>query len=116
IPDYQYVISKADQLRVILLTHAHEDHIGSLPYLVRQIPASHPVVLAAAPLTLGLVDAKLAEFGLRDRVIYEEIRPGEVHTFGPFQVEFIHVNHSVPDAVALAIRADEYICVHTGDF
>lgn len=116
IPDYQYVVEHADELRVVLLTHAHEDHIGSLPFLVRQLPAARPVVLAGAPLTLGLVDAKLNEYGLRDRVIYEEIRPGEVHRFGPFAVEFIHVTHSVPDAVALAIRADSYICVHTGDF
>ena len=116
IPNYEYVVERADELRVVLLTHAHEDHIGSLPFLVRQLPSSRPVVLAGAPLTLGLVDAKLNEYGLRDRVIYEEIRPAEVHRFGPFAVEFIHVNHSVPDAVALAIRCDEYIVVHTGDF
>ena len=116
IPSYEYVIQRADQLRVVLLTHAHEDHIGSLPFLVQQLPAANPVVLAGAPLTLGLVDAKLQEYGLRDRVIYEEIHPGELHRFGPFAVEFIHVTHSVPDAVALAIRCDEYICVHTGDF
>ncbi|MBI4213182.1 MAG: ribonuclease J [Chloroflexi bacterium] len=116
IPSYEYVLQRADQLRVVLLTHAHEDHIGSLPFLVRQLPAAQPLVVAGAPLTLGLVDTKLHEYGVRDRVIYEEIRPGEVHQFGPFGVEFIHVTHSVPDAVALAIRCDEYICVHTGDF
>lgn len=116
IPDYGYVIERADALRVVLLTHAHEDHIGSLPFLVRQLPAARPVVVAGAPLTIGLVDAKLTEYGLRDRVYYEEIKPGELHQFGPFGVEFIHVTHSVPDAVAMAIRADKYICVHTGDF
>ncbi len=116
IPDYQYVVDHGDELRVILLTHAHEDHIGSLPFLVRQLPAAHPVILAGAALTLGLVDLKLHEHGLRDRVIYEEIRPGQLHQFGPFGVEFIHVTHSVPDTVALAIRTGSYVCIHTGDF
>src|SRR5256885_1639025 len=116
IPDYQYVVSHADELRVILLTHAHEDHIGSLPFLLRQLPAAEPVVLAGAPLTLGIVDVRLGEYGLRDRVIYEEIHPAELHHFGPFGVEFIHVTHSVPDAVALAIRCGPQIFVHTGDF
>ncbi len=116
IPDYQHVVAHADELRVILLTHAHEDHIGSLPFLLRQLPAANPVVLAGAPLTLGIVDVRLGEYGLRDRVIYEEIHPTERHHFGPFGVEFIHVTHSVPDAVALAIRCGQHIFVHTGDF
>lgn len=116
IPSFEYVVQRADELRAVVLTHAHEDHIGSLPFLVRQLPAARPLVVAGAPLTLGLVDARLSEYNLRDRVIYEEILPTEVHRFGPFAVEFIHVTHSVPDAVALAIRCDGSIVVHTGDF
>ncbi|HZT05590.1 MAG TPA: ribonuclease J [Chloroflexota bacterium] len=116
IPDFEYVVERADALRAIVLTHAHEDHIGSLPFLIRQLPAAHPVVLAGAPLTLGLVDVKLAEYGVRDRVIYHQIEPTERHQFGPFAVEFIHVNHSVPDAVALAVRCGAGVVVHTGDF
>jgi len=116
IPDFQYVVAHADVLSAIVLTHAHEDHIGALPFLLRQLPAARPVVVAGAQLTLGLVDVKLAEHGLRDRVRYHVIQPTERHQFGPFAVEFIHVNHSVPDAVALAIRCDAGTVVHTGDF
>jgi len=116
IPNFEHVVEHADELRAIVLTHAHEDHIGALPFLIRQLPSAHPTLLVGAPLTLGLVDVKLAEHGLRDRVIYHEIEPEERHEFGPFAVEFIHVNHSVPDAVALAIRTDAGTIVHTGDF
>lgn len=116
IPDFQHVVAHADALRAIVLTHAHEDHIGALPFLLRQLPAARPVPVVGAPLTLGLVDVKLAEHGLRDRVKYHEIQPETRHEFGPFAVEFIHVNHSVPDAVALAIRCGAGIVIHTGDF
>src|SRR6266480_3266801 len=67
IPDFSHVVDHADALRAIVLTHAHEDHIGALPFLLRQLPAAWPVPLVGAPLTLGLVDVKLAEHGLRDR-------------------------------------------------
>ncbi len=116
IPDFQYVVEHADRLRAIVLTHGHEDHIGSLAFLIRQLPAAYPVVVAGAPLTLGLVDVKLTEHRVRDRVTFHEIRPAERHDFGPFGVEFIHVNHSVPDAVALAIRTGAGTILHTGDF
>ena len=116
IPDFQHVVAHADELRAIVLTHAHEDHIGALPFLLRQLPAARPIPVVGAPLTLGLVDVKLAEHGLRDRVRYHEVRPEERHDFGPFGVEFIHVNHSVPDAVALAVRCGAGVVVHSGDF
>lgn len=116
IPDYRHVLDHADALRAIVLTHGHEDHIGSLAFLVRQLPRARPVVVAGTPLTLGLLDVRLREHRVHDRVSLHEVHPGERRAFGPFEVEFIHVNHSVPDAVALAIRTGAGVVVHTGDF
>src|SRR5690606_3591368 len=98
IPDISYLKEKKDKVRAVLLTHGHEDHIGALPYLLRDVPA--PVY--GARLTLGLVQARLQEHQLND-VKLVEVRAGERLRIGGLRMELIHVNHSIPDVVALAI-------------
>ena len=112
IPDVTYLIKNKSKIRGIVLTHGHEDHIGALPYVLTEIN----VPIYATPLTVGLSQIKLAE---RDLLGTTEIivkNPGDSFKLGCFKVEFIHVNHSIPDAVALAIKTPVGVIVHTGDF
>ena len=111
IPDFTYLIQNASKIRGIFLTHGHEDHIGALPYLLRSIKAP----IYATPMTLGLVKLKLEEHRLLDKCKLQTCNPGDVIRAGRFAVEFIHVNHSIADAVAFAIRTPVGVCVHTGD-
>ncbi len=115
LPDFSYVADRVDTLDAIVLTHAHEDHIGALPYLLREIGTSADVW--GTRLTLGLVKSKLDEHGLTPHVDLVEIKPegGKVQV-GPFMMEFMRVTHSVPDAVAVAFHTDFGPIVHTGDF
>lgn len=112
IPDTTYLVNNAHKVRGIVLTHGHEDHIGALPYVLREI--SVPVY--GTRLTLGLLEAKLKEArGLgKQRLVV--IKPGEAFQVGRFKVEAIHTAHSIPDAVALAIHTPLGIIFHTGDF
>ena len=112
IPDFTYVLKNADRIRGIFLTHGHEDHIGSLPYLLKEAR----IPLYGTRLTLGLVEGKLREHGLSGMIELNVTNPGDVIKLGAFTVEFIHVNHSIPDAVALAIKTELGTIVHTGDF
>ena len=112
IPDFTFVEQNRDILRGIVLTHGHEDHIGSLPYLLKKV--NLPVYGTA--LTLGLVEGKLEEHGLKNQVHMEVRSPGDHVVFGCMDVEFIHVNHSISDAVAFAIHTPAGVIVHTGDF
>lgn len=112
IPDFTFVEQNRDRIRGIVLTHGHEDHIGSLPYLLKKI--NLPVYGTA--LTLGLVEGKLEEHGLKNRVHMEVRSPGDHVKFGCMDVEFIHVNHSISDAVGFAIHTPAGVIVHTGDF
>ena len=112
IPDVTYLEQNQSKIRGIFLTHGHEDHIGSLPYVLRQIKA--PV--HATRLTMGLVKLKLEEHGLLSKVKLRTHEAGETVKAGCFQVEFIHVNHSIADAVAFAIRTPAGTVVMTGDF
>lgn len=112
IPDVSYLIKNKDRIRGIFLTHGHEDHIGALPYVLRSINAP----IYTTRMTAGLVELKLEEHKLLDKVKLVTCEAGEVIRCGKFSVEFIHINHSIADAVAFAITCPLGTVVHTGDF
>ena len=112
IPDFSYVLQNRDRIRGIVLTHGHEDHIGGLPYLLKNLN----VPVYGTKLTLGLVNAKLKEHDLGHAVKMKEVHPGDKVKLGCFSVEFIHVNHSIPDSVAVAVKTPVGMIVQTGDF
>ena len=112
LPDFTYVERNADRKRGIVITHGHEDHIGGLPYLLKVLN----VPVYGTKLTIGLIQGKLREHGLLNSASLNVIKPGDVITLGGFTVEAIHVNHSIPDALGLAIRCEGGTIVHTGDF
>jgi ribonuclease J len=116
VPDYRYLDDKTDSLLGILFTHGHEDHIGGLPYLVMQLNPHDPIPIYGTPLTLGLISVKLKEHGLLGRVTQHPIRPGEATRLGPFEVEPVAVNHSIPDAVGFVVRSPVGTLFHTGDY
>ena len=112
LPDFTHIVKNKDRIRGIVLTHGHEDHIGGLPYLLKQV--NLPVY--GTRLTLALVESKLKEHGLAGKVKLNVVKPGDVVRFGEVSVEFINVNHSIPDAAALGIKTPIGYVVHTGDF
>ncbi len=112
IPDVSYLVDNMDRVNAIVLTHGHEDHIGALPYVLRQIN----VPVYGTRLTLGLVEGKLAEHRLLGDAELREVRSGERRKIGAFDVEFIRVNHSIPDAVALGIHTPLGAIVYASDF
>ena len=113
LPDLRYLEERADQVRAVILTHGHEDHVGALPYLLRRV--SVPEIWATR-LTLGMVKSKLDEHGLGKVAAYREVEPeGPPVDIGPFEAEFIRVTHSIPDAVAVTLHTSEGTILHTGD-
>jgi len=112
IPDISYLVENKEKIRGILLTHGHEDHIGALPYILKEIN----VPVYGTKLTLGLLDAKLKESNFSDKVRTCCIRAGNSIQLGAFQIQFIRVSHSIADAVALGIKTPVGTVVHTGDF
>ncbi len=112
IPDITYLKQNRQHLRAILLTHGHEDHIGALPYILRDLNAP----IYGTPFTLALVHKRLEEHGLLEKTDLREVIPGRKLEVGPFEVEFISVTHSTIDCVALAIRTPVGVVIHTGDF
>ncbi|MBC7343499.1 MAG: ribonuclease J, partial [Clostridia bacterium] len=112
IPDMSFLIENAAAVKGIILTHGHEDHIGGIPYLLRELD----VPIYGTKLTLGLLEAKLREAGLLGSAKLKGIDPQTSLRLGPFLVEFIRVNHSIADAVAVAIHTPAGTIVHTGDF
>ncbi len=112
LPDFTYVLQNSEKVLGIILTHGHEDHVGALPYLLKQLN----VPVYGTRLTLGLVNTKLGEHGLQGKVSLNEISPSKSLTLGPFRVEFLEVCHSIPDGVGLGIHTPVGTVVHTGDF
>ena len=111
LPDFTSIEDRLDDIEAIVLTHGHEDHIGALPYLLR---LRRDIPLLGSRLTLALVEAKLRE--ARIKPVVTVVREGERNRVGPFDLEFLAVNHSIPDALAVAIRTPAGLVLHTGDF
>jgi ribonuclease J len=111
LPDFGYLDDRLDLIEAVVLTHGHEDHIGGVPYLLRRRP---DIPLIGSKLTLGMIRSKLTEHKLTPAGI--EVREGTRQPFGPFECEFFAVNHSIPDALAVAIRTPAGVVLHTGDF
>ncbi|HEY3005331.1 MAG TPA: ribonuclease J [Kribbellaceae bacterium] len=112
LPDFDPIRDRLDDVAALVLTHGHEDHIGAVPYLLRE---RQDIPLVGSQLTLALLEAKLKEHRHRN-VPQVVVKEGDVITFGPFECEFVAVNHSIPDALAVAIRTGAGTVLHTGDF
>lgn len=112
IPDFDYLLDKANRVRGLVITHGHEDHIGAVRHVLEQIP----VPVFATPLTLGLIEGKLARNGYSGKADLRKIQAGEKIQIGKFQVETFHVSHSIPDAVGLAITTGAGLVIHMSDF
>ncbi len=111
-PDFAYLEQNRDKVRGLILTHGHEDHIGAVPFLLSEIN----VPVYGTEFTLALVERRLEEHEMAEQARLNRVRPGERVVLGPFEIEFIHVTHSIVQAVALAIRTPLGVVIHTGDF
>lgn len=112
IPDFNYIIENRDKVCAIILTHGHEDHIGAMPFLLKEIN----VPVYGTNFTIELLKVKLNEYELPEEVVLNKVTTDDVSRFGPFKLEYIKVNHSIIDGVGLAIETPEGILVHSGDF
>ncbi len=112
IPDFDYLVKNKDKIKGLVITHGHEDHIGAVPYLLKNLN----VPIYGTKLSLGLIEGKLREHKMLGQAQLVTVEAGKTEKIGAFSVEFIHVNHSIPGAVALAIRCPAGIVVQTGDF
>jgi ribonuclease J len=112
IPDFNYLLEKRHLVRGIIITHGHEDHTGAIRHVMEEIEAP----IYATPLTRGLLEVKLARSGLLDRTALNTVEAGDQIQIGPFEVEFFHVCHSIPDGVGLGITTPAGLVVHSGDY
>jgi ribonuclease J len=112
LPDFESIRDRLDAVEALVLTHGHEDHIGAVPYLLRE---RRDIPLVGSKLTLALLMSKLREHRLKETAQHE-VKEGDRISFGPFDLEFVAVNHSIPDALAVAIRTGAGMVLHTGDF
>ena len=113
LPDFSYIVKRREKLRGIVVTHGHEDHTGALPYLLKELGEKVPIL--GTKLTLGLIKGKLDEHGLKKPKL-REIRAGGHVSLGQFGFDFIAINHSIPDGVAIMVRTPVGNLLHTGDF
>jgi ribonuclease J len=113
LPDFSYLRERLDEIEAIVLTHGHEDHVGALPYVLREI--GMPPAIYGGPLTIGLVRSKLEEHRIRD-VPLRAVAAGERLRAGPFEIETIHISHSIPDARAVALHTPLGVILITGDY
>ena len=111
LPDFTWLRDRLDRIEAVVLTHGHEDHIGGVPYLLRERP---DIPLVGAKLTLAFIEAKLKEHRIKPVTV--EVAEGRREQLGPFDCEFVAVNHSIPDGLAVAIRTAAGLVLHTGDF
>ncbi|MBI5951090.1 MAG: ribonuclease J [Chloroflexi bacterium] len=112
IPDFQYLVKKAGNVRGLIITHGHEDHIGAIQHFIEEIN----VPIYATPLTRGLIEGKLLRNNSQHKAQFKTIQAGESSNIGQFKVEYFHVSHSIPDAVSLAITSPAGLVIHMSDF
>lgn len=112
IPDFQYIMTRLDTIRGVIITHGHEDHTGAIGHIMEHVPAP----IYATPLTRGLLEIKLKDAKLSDQTTIMTVQAGDTVKMGPFLVEFFHVCHSIPDSVGLGITTPVGLVIHSGDF
>jgi ribonuclease J len=115
LPDFEYVRERFDEVEAIVLTHGHQDHIGALPYLLREFDGD-PLPVYGTAFTLALLEGQLEEHEVRDRAEFRQVMPGEAAVAGPFSMRFLRVTHSIPDGMAVVIDTPYGSILHTGDF
>jgi ribonuclease J len=115
LPDFEYVRERFDEVEAIVLTHGHQDHIGALPYLLREFDGD-PLPVYGTAFTLALLEGQLEEHQVRDRAEFRQVTPGEAALAGPFSMRFLRVTHSIPDGMAVVIDTPYGSILHTGDF
>jgi ribonuclease J len=115
LPDFEFVRERFDDVEAIVLTHGHQDHIGALPYLLREFEGD-PLPVYGTAFTLALLEGQLEEHQVRDRAEFRQVTPGETAVAGPFSMRFLRVTHSIPDGMAVVIDTPYGSILHTGDF
>jgi ribonuclease J len=115
LPDFEYVRERFDDVEAIVLTHGHQDHIGALPYLLREFEGA-PLPVYGTAFTLALLEGQLEEHQVRDRAEFRQVTPGQAAVAGPFSMRFLRVTHSIPDGMAVVIDTLYGSILHTGDF
>jgi ribonuclease J len=115
LPDFGYLLDRADAIEAIVLTHGHEDHVGALPWVLRELGPDIRPPIYGGPLTIAMARSKIEEHRLED-VVLEDVQPGERLVAGPFEIELVHVSHSIPDSCAVAVTCELGTTLITGDY